>query len=228
MIAILALFSADAARSSDQWAQPPGQESAEVAKLIDEAAAKMATREQLESVLAEAKYMPLHPYPRFRKAVENHAPVGRLEYVGAQEPGERMTVRLRLTDAAGEPVVSAVVYAYQTSAKGFYAQDAAHVQAMAGDVNHARLFGYMITDDDGRIEIRTIRPAGYPNSDLPQHIHLHAEHEGQSLDGSELVFTDDPRLTQSVREEYSGGGAIIATPVKQDGRWLVDATWVVQ
>jgi len=228
MIAILALFSADAARSSDQWAQPPGQESAEVAKLIDEAAAKMATREQLESVLAEAKYMPLHPYPRFRKAVENHAPVGRLEYAGPEEPGERMTVRLRLTGAKGEPFAAALVYAYQTSAKGFYAQDAAHVQAMAGDVSHARLFAYVLTDDDGWIELRTIRPAGYPNSDLPQHIHLHAEHEGRSLDGSELVFTDDPRLTKDVRKEYEGNRAIIATPRKQDGRWLVDATWVVQ
>ena len=224
---LLCLLTNDVALAAEQWAQPPGKESADVAKLIDEAAAKMATREQLESVLADAKYMPLHPYPRFRKAVESHAPVGRLEYAGPAEPGERMTVRLRLTNAKGEPISAAIVYAYQTSAKGLYAQDAAHVQAIAGDVNHARLFGYVITDDDGRIELRTIRPAGYPNSDLPQHIHLHAEHEGASLDGSELVFTDDPRLTREVREEYQRNGAIVATPSKEGDRWLVEAGWVI-
>ena len=225
---LLLWLAIDNASAADQWAQPPGKETPDVAQLIDEAAAKMKTREQLEAVLADAKYMPLHPYPRFRNAVERNAPVGGIEYVGPAEPGERMTVRLRLTDAAGEPVAAAVVYAYQTSAKGFYAQDAAHVQANAGDVNHARLFGYVITDDDGWIELRTIRPAGYPNSDLPQHIHLHTEHEGRSLDGNELVFTDDPRLTKDVREEYEGHRAIVATPRKQDGRWLVEAKWVIQ
>ena len=227
-IALLVPLATDIAAASDQWAPPPGSESAEVEKLIDEAAAKMASPGQLESVLADPRYMPLHPYPRFRKTVENNAPVGKIEYVGPQEPGERMTVRLRLTDAAGKPRAGVLVYAYQTSAKGFYAQNAAHVQAMAGDVNHARLFGYVLTDDDGCIELRTIRPAGYPNSDLPQHIHLHADREGRSLDVGEVVFTDDPRLTESVREEYEGHGAIVTTPAKQDGRWLVDATWVVR
>lgn len=222
------LLTIDIASAADQWAQPPGKETPDVAQLIDEAAAKMKTREQLEAVLADAKYMPLHPYPRFRRAVERNAPVGGIEYAGPAEPGERMTVRLRLTDAAGEPVEGVVVYAYQTSAKGFYAQDAAHVQAMAGDVSHARLFAYVITDPDGLVELRTIRPAGYPNTDLPQHIHLHAEREGRSLEGGELVFTDDPRLTEAVRERYEGEGALVTTPVKQDGRWLVDATWVVR
>ena len=228
VIALLLLCAIDVARPSDQWAEPPGSETPEAKKLIDEAAAKMTTREQLEAVLADAKYMPLHPYARFREAVERNAPVGRIEYVGPQEPGEHMTVRLRLTDAAGKPAAGVLVYAYQTSAKGFYAQDAAHVQAIAGDVNHARLFGYVTTDGEGRVELRTIRPAGYPNSDLPQHIHLHADREGQSLGVSEVVFTDDPRLTESVREQYEEGGAIVTTPTRQDDRWLVDATWALR
>jgi len=229
VISVLVLLALDgvSAEQDSKWAQPPGEESSDVAKLIDEAAAGMGTREGLEKALRDPRYMPLHPYPRFREAVERNAPVGQLEYAGPPEPGEPLTVRLKLTDGGGKPLEGVVVYAYQTSAKGYYAQDAAHVQATSGDVRHARLFGYVRTDSEGRAELRTIRPGGYPNSDLPQHIHVSALREERSIGVSEIVFSDDPRLARSTLERTRQDGALVTTPAKKDGRWLVEATWVL-
>lgn len=215
------------AEDATQWADPPGEETADMARLIDEAEARMGTRAELERTLRDPRYMAVHPYPRFRAAVERHAPIGKLEYAGPPEPGEPMTVRLELRDRAAKPPVDVVVYAYQTSARGLYAEDAAHVRANSGDLRHARLFGYVRAGADGRVELRTIRPAGYPNSELPQHIHLIALREGRAIGGTEIQFSDDPRWTGRMLDRSREEAPIVTTPVKRDGRWVVEATWVV-
>jgi protocatechuate 3,4-dioxygenase beta subunit len=76
------------------------------------------------------------------------------------------------------------------------------VQAVEGDRKHSRLFGYLKTDNKGRFELRTIRPAGYPNTDLPAHIHVEIS-ESNDASGTlvtELQFDDDPRLTAEWRK----------------------------
>lgn len=103
--ALLALGAAQA-QSDSRRADPPGEETPETAKLIDEAAARMGTREELEKTLRDPKYMAAHAYPRFREAVERNAPVGKLEYAGPSEPGEPLTVRLELKDPAEKPLAN--------------------------------------------------------------------------------------------------------------------------
>jgi protocatechuate 3,4-dioxygenase beta subunit len=52
-----------------------------------------------------------------------------------------------------------------------------------GDRRHARLFGYLRTDENGKFEFSTVKPKGYPNSTLPAHIHIEI-----SLSESKILF----------------------------------------
>jgi protocatechuate 3,4-dioxygenase beta subunit len=75
-----------------------------------------------------------------------------------------------------------------------------HVSMNEGDMRHARLSGYLKTDKEGKFELHTIKPAGYPKSDLPAHIHVHVSANGYKAFGSEFLFDDDERLVGKIRE----------------------------
>jgi protocatechuate 3,4-dioxygenase beta subunit len=70
------------------------------------------------------------------------------------------------------------------------------------DEPHARLSGVITTAADGRFEIRTIRPGGYPKSvhlgdrdrHIPAHIHIDVTASGHAERRAQVVFADDPLL----------------------------------
>ena len=154
--------------------------------------------------------MPLHSLTSFREIIKKYAKAGKINIVSADEPGTRITVKVLVTDAAGNPQSNALVYVYHTSNKGWYSDTAAHIQMNEGDRRHARLFGYVRTNEDGRFELATIKPHGYPQSTLPAHIHIEATTEnGKSL-VSELLFDDDPRLVGETRSRSVNEGFVIS------------------
>ena len=128
------------------------------------------------------------------------------------EPGKRITVKGKIIDNNDKSSGNILVYVYHTDNKGWYAYTAGHVSGMGGDRGHARLFGYFKTNNDGTFEFHTIHPQGYPNSNLPQHIHLEVfSNTGQALIVTELLFSEDPRLNSSIRERMSNEGAVISS-----------------
>lgn len=58
-----------------------------------------------------------------------------------------------------------LIYAYHTDAKGFYGRG-------KDEHPHGKHHGWMLTDERGRYEFRTIKPAPYPARDTPAHIHF--------------------------------------------------------
>lgn len=180
-----------------------------------------AAREGIESdrystndLLAGPEWAELRPYTEFRELIRAHARQAKAVLAPLGEPGERLVVVLRVVDGSKEPRAGVLVYAYQTSAKGWYAAEAPHYGGIAGDMKHARLFGYCRTDSAGKVELGTIRPGGYPRSTLPQHIHVALEGEPGESAGGEILFDDDPRLTP---EERRHGGNVVAVVTRQDG-----------
>lgn len=127
------------------------------------------------------------------------------------EPGKKITVKGALKTADGKPIDDALVYLYHTSDKGWYSDTGAHIQTREGDVRHARLFCYVKTDQQGSFEIETIQPRGYPNSDLPAHIHIEVSKNGGHVPGvpGELLFDDDPRLTPDRRSRSLQEGFLV-------------------
>src|SRR5262249_46148583 len=165
--------------SPPKFTPPPGGETPRVRARIDAAEQALRSGRTVSDVLGDADLVPLHEWPRFRSAIRQYATTSRTTLVSAGEPGTPLLVVGRVLDRVGNPARGLKLYPYQTSARGWYSDRAAHISGMEGDRRHARLFGYATTDDAGKFELRTIRPAGYPESDLPAHIHV----EVSSTDG---------------------------------------------
>jgi protocatechuate 3,4-dioxygenase beta subunit len=140
------------------------------------------------------------------------------------EPGEPMRIEGRVTRADGAPAAGVIVYAYHTDIHGVYPRD----ERLRGQAayRHGTLRGWARTDDEGRYRFDTVRPGAYPDSDTPQHVHMHVIEPGLCtyyIDS--IVFDDDPRLTADMRSQYDSGrgGPGLVTPRRdEDGTWRVE------
>lgn len=165
----------------------------------------------LSSILSDTVYMSLHSNTAFREVVKKHATAGKLIMGNKNEPGKKIMVKGEIKTQEGKAIADALVYVYQTSDKGWYSDTAAHVLQNEGDMRHARLFGYFKTSRDGKFEFETIQPKGYPNSDLPAHIHIAVWKNNNLVSGlpGELLFDDDPRLTPERKKRSVNDGFLI-------------------
>ena len=111
----------------------------------------------------------------------------------ASEPGDPLVVHGRAVAEDGTSAIAgAVVFAYHTDRGGLYNR--------AGAAHSWRLKGWVQTATDGSFEFTTIRPGGYPGSNIPQHIHLQIFlPDGRRYWANELQFADDPRLPAAER-----------------------------
>ncbi|HTH54511.1 MAG TPA: hypothetical protein VL728_00610 [Cyclobacteriaceae bacterium] len=137
----------------------------------------------------------------------------------ANEPGERMIIKGTIFKKDGKtPAPNVILYVYHTDNKGLYSRSPNQTQAL----RHGHLRGWMKSDDRGRYEFRTIRPASYPNRRAPQHIHPLIKEEGLMrywID--EYLFDDDPLLTNEEKSKQSNrGGSGIVHLIKENGVWI--------
>lgn len=161
----------------------------------------------ISRILSDPSNMNLHSLTSFREMIKKYAKAETITIVTPDEPGKKILVKGTITDPTGNPQKNKLVYFYQTSDKGWYSDTGAHVLIMEGDRRHARLFGYIKTDENGDFSFNTIQPRGYPRSSLPAHIHLELKIDDNSGLGTELLFDDDPRLvgeirTNAIRERF--------------------------
>ena len=147
--------------------------------LLNEVKTKLQNKlVSVSDILTEKKYLSIHPLTEFRELIKINSGAGILKITTPDEPGKKIRVIATVSDKNGNPVASALVYLYQTDSKGWYAADSPHVLQYEGNIRHTRLFGYAKTDSKGNIELHTVKPSGYPSSDLPAHIHVHVSAAG--------------------------------------------------
>ena len=168
----------------------------------------------VSGILSDKKYLALHPATAFRDLIKKYCTDDILVITCADEPGKKIKVLCTVKGEDGLPVPDALVYLYQTDARGWYAADAPHVGGNEGDIRHARLFGYVKTNKNGQFELHTTKPSGYPRSDLPAHIHIHFEAAGYRSYGTEFLFDDDDRLVGDIRVQSIQNKFLIAKPEK--------------
>jgi protocatechuate 3,4-dioxygenase beta subunit len=202
-----------------QFVEPPGELPAAVRRRIEELAAALAAgTTSANDVLADPGSNDLRPFPLFRERIAEHAVTGRAVLVPRGEPGTPLAVALRVVRRGGAPYSGVRVYAYQTCSKGWYAAEAPHVEGNSGDFRFARLFTHGVTDADGRLELVTVHPAGYPRTELPSHIHLLLEGAEGHVRGTEVRFEDCPRMTPAVRaESLRAGFLVVPVETRADG-----------
>lgn len=194
----------------------PTAETPEALERIARLCERLETAElDASAILSDPAQLDLHELTAFRELVRDHAPRAKISIVTPEEPGTPLVAVGELRNAAQEPAKDALVYVYQTSGKGWYSARAPHLSGDGGDQGHARLFGYVVADERGRFEVRTIRPQGYPGTELPAHIHVQVFRDERSVLVSEFLFEDDPRLTAEQRESARQAGFPIC-PVTTD------------
>lgn len=195
----------------------PGDETQEIKTVLDIIATELKIgKTTAERLLTDSKYMDLHPWPRFRELIREFGQKSHLTMVSPDEPGIRLAVTCIVIDAHKQRVPGAEVYLYHTSSQGLYARQAAHISAIEGDRRHARLFGYVRTDQNGLVSVQTIRPAGYPETELPAHIHVEIKSGDSPPLITEIRFDNDPRLTPAMREQSIRDGFRICSVVSKN------------
>jgi protocatechuate 3,4-dioxygenase beta subunit len=77
-------------------------------------------------------------------------------------------------------------------------------------------------------ELHTIKPAGYPKSDLPAHIHVHVSANGYQSVVTEFLFDDDERLLGKIRENAIRERFMIAKPEKDVAPFVQQFSYIIQ
>jgi protocatechuate 3,4-dioxygenase beta subunit len=144
----------------------------------------------------------------------------RTTIAGPDEPGDPMIISGTIFKKDGKtPAPDVILYIYHTDNKGLYSPAPKQTQAK----RHGHLRGWVKADENGKYEFKTIRPASYPNSRNPQHIHPLIKEPGLTLYWiDEFLFDDDPVLSENEksRQEKRGGSGIISLKKNEKGIWI--------
>jgi len=130
---------------------------------------------------------------------------------GWSEKGQHLLIKgkvYRIDGTTAAPNV--IIYYWQTDNEGYYSP----INEMNEQVKrHGHIRGWVKTDEHGSYSIYTIKPAPYPNQDMPAHIHIAIKEP--NIDNEyyidEFVFDDDKLLTTEKRKmlEKRGGSGIL-------------------
>ncbi len=114
------------------------------------------------------------------------------------------------------PAENIILYIYHTNKKGIYETKG---NETGWAQQHGYIRGWIKTGKDGKYTFNTFRPAAYPDSSEPEHIHITIkEHDKNEYYLDDFLFDDDPSLTPSFRaKQKKRGGSGIVKPVLQKG-----------
>ena len=107
------------------------------------------------------------------------------------------------------PYPDVILYAYHTDAKGEYSKKGNETGYQKWHGSH---HGWCKTDKKGYYRIETIRPASYPKTTAPQHIHSAIKiPNSKPFYITDFLFKDDPNLPKNIQNKYSlqGGSGIV-------------------
>lgn len=135
------------------------------------------------------------------------------------ERGARLVVTGRVVDATtGAPVPDVFVRAFQADATGRYSHETTSPV-------RPRICGVVKTGADGRYTFETIRPASYPATREPAHIHFQVFSPALDIQSLLLQFSDDP----FVRRKADGSRTSVVRPVeKRNGRAVCERDLAVR
>jgi protocatechuate 3,4-dioxygenase beta subunit len=138
--------------------------------------------------------------------------------VGWREKGQKLLVTGTVFKPGGKtPAPNIVIYYWHTDNNGFYSPKTGMDEKAK---RHGHIRGWVKTDENGKYSIYTIRPAPYPNRDIPAHIHTSIKEP--IIDNEyyidEFVFDDDKLLTGAKRKalENRGGSGILRILISND------------
>jgi protocatechuate 3,4-dioxygenase beta subunit len=131
------------------------------------------------------------------------------------EPGPKLEISGIVYQRDGKtPAKDVVLYVYHTDQTGHYTPAP---DAKGWGKRHGRIRGWMKTDKNGYYHFYTLKPAAYPGTNIPAHIHITLkEPDKNEYYIDEYLFEGDPLLTATERSrlEKRGGSGIISLEQK--------------
>ena len=137
---------------------------------------------------------------------------------GWAEKGQKLLVTGIVYKLDGKtPAPNVIIYYWQTDNNGYYSpKDGMDEKAK----RHGHIRGWVKTDDNGKYSIYTIKPAPYPNENIPAHIHTSIKEPNIQNEYyiDEFIFDDDKLLTSAKRKalENRGGSGILRVLISGD------------
>lgn len=133
---------------------------------------------------------------------------------GESEPGEKLVISGTVFKADGKtPYPDVIIYAFHTDSEGYYSKKGTETGVQKW---HGRLHGWCKTDSQGYYEIRTIRPARYPDNSMPAHIHAVIKTgTGQMLWITDYVFNDDNLVDEKYLSSLTNVGGTGVVDIKK-------------
>lgn len=115
------------------------------------------------------------------------------------------------------PAPDVIIYYWQTDDKGYYSPKNGMDEKAK---RHGHIRGWVKTDSKGKYSIFTVRPAPYPNANIPAHIHtsIKEPHLKNEYYVDEFSFDDDQLLTSVERNksENRGGSGVLRVLISDD------------
>ena len=130
---------------------------------------------------------------------------------GLKQKGQKLLITGTIFKRDGRtPAPNVILYYYHTDINGLYANKKGLDKRVA---RHGYIRGWVKSDANGKYSIYTVRPAPYPNSEIPAQIHPAIKEPCISKEYyiDEFVFDDDKLLTTLKRKalENRGGSGIL-------------------
>ncbi len=116
------------------------------------------------------------------------------------------------------PAPNVIIYYWHTDKNGLYSTNNNTPEKAK---KHGHLRGWVKSDLNGNYSIYTIRPAPYPNEDLPAHIHISIKEPAIENEYyiDDFVFDDDKLLIPAIKKkplENRGGSGILRVLISND------------
>ncbi len=137
---------------------------------------------------------------------------------GWKEKGQRLLVTGTAYKIDGKTAAkNVIIYYWQTDSEGHYSPKPGMNKKAT---RHGHIRGWVKTDQNGKYAIYTIRPAAYPNDNMPAHIHISIKEPNIANEYyiDEFIFDDDKLLTSEKRKalENRGGSGVLRVVLKND------------
>lgn len=129
------------------------------------------------------------------------------------EPKIKITGTVYKSDG-NTPAENTILYIYHVDRNGLYQPSD---DPVGWENRHGQYRGWLITGIDGKFTFYSFRPASYPGTSEPQHIHIYVKEPNTIpyyIDS--YLFKSDPKLTESEKssQKNRGGSGIIKLEMK--------------
>jgi protocatechuate 3,4-dioxygenase, beta subunit len=111
--------------------------------------------------------------------------------------GEPLIVAGTVFGADGKPAPNVLLYLYHTDAAGYYGRG-------GGEHRHGRFRGWLLTDEKGGYEFRTIKAAPYPERRFAAHIHMTVTTVDLNEASVDSILFEGDRLISALEREEAG------------------------